>query len=149
MQHATCFSVHDVSGGQHSTFSRARSAGAEHELQGKQYGRPSALQANAPAKDPGVCAGFDGVEVHGAHGYLIEEFLKSETNQRTDEYGGSIQNRCRFALEVMEGVVAAVGKGAGLAGAKHLSKCAMSCNIGKIAHGGSSTGSRHVSVACL
>jgi len=52
------------------------------------------------------------VEVHGAHGYLIEEFLKSETNQRTDEYGGSIENRCRFAIEVMEAVVAAVGKGA-------------------------------------
>ncbi len=59
-----------------------------------------------------ACAGFDGVEVHGAHGYLIEEFLKSETNQRTDEYGGSIENRCRFAIEVMEAVVAAVGKGA-------------------------------------
>ena len=52
------------------------------------------------------------MEVHGAHGYLIEEFLKSETNQRTDEYGGSIENRCRFAIEVMEAVVAAVGKGA-------------------------------------
>ena len=46
--------------------------------------------------------------------YLIEEFLKSETNKRTDEYGGSIENRCRFALEVMEAVVAAVGKGAWL-----------------------------------
>ncbi len=44
--------------------------------------------------------------------YLIEEFLKSETNKRTDEYGGSIENRCRFALEVMEAVVGAVGKGA-------------------------------------
>ena len=51
------------------------------------------------------------MEVHGAHGYLIEEFLKSETNKRTDEYGGSVPNRCRFALEVMEAVVAAVGKG--------------------------------------
>ena len=44
--------------------------------------------------------------------YLIEEFLKSDTNKRTDEYGGSIENRCRFALEVMEAVIAAVGKGA-------------------------------------
>ena len=63
------------------------------------------------------------MEVHGAHGYLIEEFLKSETNKRTDEYGGSIENRCRFALEVMEAVVAAVGKGANWKVAERLCTC--------------------------
>src|SRR5712675_1984262 len=45
-------------------------------------------------------AGFDGVEIHGANGYLIEQFLQSHTNLRTDQYGGSIENRVRFLLEV-------------------------------------------------
>ncbi|KAI3494771.1 hypothetical protein L1887_40382 [Cichorium endivia] len=54
-------------------------------------------------------AGFDGAEIHGAHGYLIDQFLKDEINDRTDEYGGSIENRCRFALEVLESVVNEIG----------------------------------------
>ncbi|KAJ7023850.1 hypothetical protein C8F04DRAFT_1133452 [Mycena alexandri] len=54
-------------------------------------------------------AGFDGVEIHGANGYLIEQFLHEVTNKRTDKYGGSIENRARFALEVVDAVVAAVG----------------------------------------
>ena len=49
-------------------------------------------------------AGFDGVEIHGANGYLIDQFLRSGTNQRTDEYGGSVENRCRFLLEVTRAV---------------------------------------------
>jgi N-ethylmaleimide reductase len=56
-------------------------------------------------------AGFDGVELHGANGYLIKQFLNPHTNLRTDEYGGSIENRTRFLLEVASGVVKAVGKG--------------------------------------
>ena len=51
-------------------------------------------------------AGFDGVEIHGANGYLIDQFLRSGTNQREDEYGGSGENRCRFLLEVTRAVVA-------------------------------------------
>lgn len=54
--------------------------------------------------------GFDGVEIHGAHGFLPEQFLHPLTNKRTDRYGGSIENRSRFLLEIMEGVVAAIGK---------------------------------------
>ncbi|KAL0060237.1 hypothetical protein AAF712_012992 [Marasmius tenuissimus] len=54
-------------------------------------------------------AGFDGVEVHGANGYLIEQFLKEASNQRTDAYGGSAENRARFALEMVDAVVKAVG----------------------------------------
>lgn len=50
-----------------------------------------------------------GVEIHGAHGYLIDQFINTSSNIRTDEYGGSIENRCRFALEVVEAVVEAVG----------------------------------------
>jgi 12-oxophytodienoic acid reductase len=56
-----------------------------------------------------VNAGFDGVEIHGANGYLIEQFLKDSSNDRTDEYGGSLENRCRFALEVVDAVVKEVG----------------------------------------
>jgi N-ethylmaleimide reductase len=55
-------------------------------------------------------AGFDGVELHGAFGYLPNQFLVDGVNHRTDEYGGSIENRTRFVLEVMAGLVDAVGK---------------------------------------
>jgi N-ethylmaleimide reductase len=55
-------------------------------------------------------AGFDGVELHGANGYLLEEFLSPVSNVRTDQYGGSIENRCRFVLEVTAAVVEAIGK---------------------------------------
>jgi N-ethylmaleimide reductase len=50
-------------------------------------------------------AGFDGVEVHGANGYLIEQFLQSRSNRRTDQYGGSIENRARFLMEVTQAVI--------------------------------------------
>ncbi|MGB4347630.1 MAG: alkene reductase [Burkholderiaceae bacterium] len=56
-------------------------------------------------------AGFDGVEIHGANGYLVDQFLRNGANQRTDIYGGSIENRCRFALEVVDAVVAEIGAG--------------------------------------
>lgn len=54
-------------------------------------------------------AGFDGIEVHGAHGYLLDAFLRDGSNQRTDQYGGSIENRSRFLLEVMAAVIAEIG----------------------------------------
>ncbi|KAK8938888.1 putative 12-oxophytodienoate reductase 4 [Platanthera zijinensis] len=54
-------------------------------------------------------AGFDGVEIHGAHGYLLEQFMKDGVNDRTDRYGGSLENRCRFALEVVEAIVKEIG----------------------------------------
>ncbi len=56
-------------------------------------------------------AGFDGVEVHGANGYLIEQFLRASINDRSDVYGGGIPNRCRFLLEVMQAVTGAIGGG--------------------------------------
>ncbi|CCA71265.1 probable NADPH2 dehydrogenase chain OYE2 [Serendipita indica DSM 11827] len=55
-------------------------------------------------------AGFDGVEVHGANGYLIDQFIQDVCNKRTDEYGGSVENRTRFALEVTDAVTHAVGQ---------------------------------------
>ncbi|OIV89716.1 hypothetical protein TanjilG_03814 [Lupinus angustifolius] len=54
-------------------------------------------------------AGFDGIEIHGAHGYLHEQFMKDAVNDRTDEYGGSIENRCRFTLEVVEAIANEIG----------------------------------------
>ncbi len=56
-----------------------------------------------------IAAGFDGVEIHGANGYLVQQFLRDSSNQRTDEYGGSIENRARFLFEIVEGVTKAVG----------------------------------------
>lgn len=50
-------------------------------------------------------AGFDGVEIHGANGYLVDQFLESKTNQRTDQYGGSIENQYRFLGEVLGAVL--------------------------------------------
>jgi len=57
-----------------------------------------------------VEAGCDGVELHSANGYLLEQFIRPNSNQRTDQYGGSIENRARFVLEVIEGVIVAIGK---------------------------------------
>ena len=57
-----------------------------------------------------IAAGFDGVELHGANGYLLEQFLSPFSNQRADEYGGSVENRTRFVLEVAEAVSNAIGK---------------------------------------
>ncbi|KAI8350129.1 hypothetical protein BD560DRAFT_376506 [Blakeslea trispora] len=54
-------------------------------------------------------AGFDGVEVHGANGHLIDQFTNSGTNNRTDQYGGSIENRARFALEIIDAIAGAIG----------------------------------------
>ncbi|CDW72532.1 fad fmn-binding family protein [Stylonychia lemnae] len=56
-------------------------------------------------------AGFDGIQLHGAHGYLIDQFLRNKANQRTDEYGGSIENRCRFPLQVMDQLIEVFGSG--------------------------------------
>ncbi|KAG2045959.1 FMN-linked oxidoreductase [Suillus hirtellus] len=56
-----------------------------------------------------IRAGFDGVEIHGANSYLIDQFIQDVSNQRTDEYGGSVENRARFALEVTDAIVEAIG----------------------------------------
>jgi len=70
---------------------------------------PALVAAYAQGAKNAIAAGFDGVEVHGANGYLIDEFLRDSANQRTDSYGGSIENRARFLFEVLTAVSAAIG----------------------------------------
>lgn len=57
-----------------------------------------------------VAAGFDGIELHGANGYLLEQFIRPTSNQRTDRYGGPVENRARFVLEVVDAVIKAIGQ---------------------------------------
>ncbi|MDX5298437.1 MAG: NADH:flavin oxidoreductase [Gammaproteobacteria bacterium] len=68
------------------------------------------VKAFADAARDAKAVGFDGVEIHGAHGYLIDQFFWEGTNQRDDEYGGSLENRSRFAVEIVRAVRAAVGE---------------------------------------
>jgi N-ethylmaleimide reductase len=95
-------------------------AGAQHyTAQGpKDYETPRALtieEIKAAVQDykqaaiNAIEAGFDGVELHGANGYLPHQFLAESANRRTDEYGGSIENNARFVLEVMQELISAVG----------------------------------------
>lgn len=72
---------------------------------------PALLEDYRKATLGAIEAGFDGVEIHAANGYLIEQFLKSSTNDRTDDYGGSTENRMRLLLEVTDTVIAAAGAG--------------------------------------
>lgn len=62
------------------------------------------------AKNAVFRAGFDGVEVHSAHGYLLDQFLQDSTNKRTDDYGGSVENKARFPLAVIDAVAKAIGE---------------------------------------
>ncbi|GAB4396268.1 MAG: alkene reductase [Rhodoferax sp.] len=76
------------------------------------YELPDIVHAYAAAARNAVyTAGFDGVEIHAANGYLIDQFLKSGSNQRRDDFGGSIENRSRFLLEVVQAVTSAVPAG--------------------------------------
>lgn len=70
---------------------------------------PGLVAAYAQGAKNAIAAGFDGVEVHGANGYLIDQFLRDSANQRTDSYGGSIENRARFLFEVLTAVSTAIG----------------------------------------
>ncbi len=90
-----------------------------HTVNGKQeYETPRALATDelpeivadyVSAAERAKKAGFDGVEIHAANGYLLDQFLQSKTNQRTDSYGGSVENRFRLLREVVEGVTAVWG----------------------------------------
>jgi N-ethylmaleimide reductase len=69
-----------------------------------------AINEFAQAAKNAIAAGFDGVELHSANGYLLEQFIRPNSNRRTDSYGGSMENRGRFVLEVARAAVAAIGK---------------------------------------
>ena len=84
----------------------------------KRFVTPHALETNeiaaltedfAQAALNAITAGFDGVELHAASGYIVHQFLSPAANQRTDEYGGSVENRVRFLLETIDAMIAAVG----------------------------------------
>lgn len=95
-------------------------AGQSHTAEGlKDYVTPRALAADelpgiaadyAAAARRAIAAGFDGVELHGANGYLLDQFIRDGANQRDDAYGGSLENRWRFPLEVARAVADAIGK---------------------------------------
>ena len=75
-------------------------------------GRSQARYADfARAANRAIEAGFDGVEIHGANNFLVDSFLRDGTNRSTDEYGGPIENRARFLIEVVEAVTDAIGSG--------------------------------------
>jgi N-ethylmaleimide reductase len=70
---------------------------------------PGVVDEYRKGAENALAAGFDGVEIHGANGYLIDQFLRDGSNHRTDEYGGSLENRARFLLEVVEAVTGVWG----------------------------------------
>ncbi len=72
---------------------------------------PGIIDAYTAAAKRAVAVGFDGVEIHGANGYLIDQFLHASSNRRDDIYGGSVEKRIRFALEVVDGVLSETGAG--------------------------------------
>ena len=108
----------DYTNGLQPVSSTDRAAYGINRRNGKPYATPRRLTAS---ELPGIVgefrtaaaramqAGFDGVELHFAHGYLPDQFLDARVNDRTDAYGGSIENRCRFALEITEAIVTELG----------------------------------------
>ncbi|KAL6222043.1 hypothetical protein ACLB2K_005435 [Fragaria x ananassa] len=70
---------------------------------------PHIVEQHRGAAVNAIQAGFDGIEIHGGHGYLIYQILKDGINDRTDEYGGSLANRCKFMIQIVQAVVEAIG----------------------------------------
>jgi N-ethylmaleimide reductase len=94
-----------------------RAAAGVNRQNNKPFGEPRALAADempavyqlfVDAARRALSVGFDAVELHGANGYIVDQFLDRQVNDRTDQYGGSVENRCRFLLELVDAVVAAV-----------------------------------------
>ncbi len=109
----------DLGGGQPVSASATTAPGYAHTYEGKKpYVEARRLEEAdirrilgdyASAARNAIAAGFDGVQIHGANGYLIDQFLRDSSNLRTDRYGGSIDNRIRFASEVLEAVGHVIG----------------------------------------
>lgn len=108
-----------LGGGQPVSASATIAPGAAHTYEGKQpYAEARAATLDdieritadyATAARAAIAAGFDGVQIHGANGYLLDQFLRASANHRDDDYGGSIANRMRFALGVIDAIAAEVG----------------------------------------
>ncbi|CAM3564141.1 hypothetical protein [Paracidovorax anthurii] len=101
----------DFTGGLAPVSSTGRAAAGINRQNGLPYGQPRALQASEmpgiyrlfeEAAQRALHVGFDGVQIHMGHGYLIDQFLDARVNDRTDAYGGSVENRCRIVLELVE-----------------------------------------------
>lgn len=97
--------------------STSRAAEGVNRQNNKPYGEPRAMAEDemptiygyfADAAHRALAVGFDAVELHAANGYLPDQFMDARVNDRTDRYGGSVENRCRFTLELVEAVLAAV-----------------------------------------
>lgn len=88
-------------------FRRAKAFGKPHAMSEQEIG--GAIRSFASAAALAKAAGFTGVQVHGAHGYLVSQFLSSLTNRRTDRWGGSLENRARFARSVLREIRTTVG----------------------------------------
>lgn len=108
----------DYLGGHAPVSSTNRPASGIHKENGKPFGVPRALEEwemeevyrmFVDAARNADRAGFDGVELHLAHGYLADQFFDARVNDRTDRYGGSVENRCRFGLELTERVLGVLG----------------------------------------
>jgi N-ethylmaleimide reductase len=106
----------DFTGGAPVSSTNVPAAGVNRQ-NNKPYGEPRALEPKempqviryfVDAAKRAMDVGFDAVELHAGHGYLIDQFLDGHVNDRSDKYGGSVENRCRFPLEVVEAVLAAV-----------------------------------------
>jgi N-ethylmaleimide reductase len=116
--HCGRISHSDFTGGRLPVSSTAKSAEGMNRQNNKPYGEPHALTAQempgiykmfSQAATHALSAGFDGVQLHMGHGYLVDQFFDARVNDRTDSYGGSIANRCRFAVELLEEVLAVAG----------------------------------------
>jgi N-ethylmaleimide reductase len=114
--HCGRISHSDYTGGAPVSATNQAAAGVNRQ-NGKPYGEPRALLAEemptiygyyVDAARRALGVGFDAVELHVGHGYLADQFLDARVNDRTDQYGGSVENRCRFALELIEAVLKAV-----------------------------------------
>lgn len=99
--------VSDVDDIEHIMIKMDRMQGAQRELRTEDI--PGIIKRFVEAAVYAKLAGCDGVEIHGSHGYLINEFLSPETNRRTDEYGGSLEDRLKFPLAIIQGIRQACG----------------------------------------
>ena len=116
--HCGRISHSDYTGGEAPVSSTNRAAEGHNRQNDKPFGKPRALALDEiplvyemfrQAARNAMIAGFNGVQIHMGHGYLVDQFFDSRINDRKDLYGGSVANRCRFALELLEVVIAELG----------------------------------------